>query len=111
MARLGGPFFISEDHSHIAHTASHAFAVEPLQQRDRVFAADAGQVFESRYVELVGAALLFGKRSLQSAERVAMEYQIVRELNQCPFAQQKSDDLLSPRLVYLDARENIFQCG
>src|SRR4051794_15650372 len=101
MARLGGPFSISEDHSHIAHTASHAFAVEPLQQRDRVFAADAGQVLESRHVELVGAALLFGERSLQAAECLAMEYQIVRELYQRPFAQEQGDDLLRPHLVYL----------
>ena len=31
-----------------------AFAVKPLQQRDGIFAADAGHLFEARDVELVG---------------------------------------------------------
>src|ERR1017187_52129 len=64
----------SQKHPLISHPLRHSLAIEVFQQRNRVLAGDAGEVFERGDVQLRGLALLRHYQLAQPFQRVAMKH-------------------------------------
>src|SRR6185369_10162950 len=95
VTRQPGAEFHSKDDAKIAFAARHALAVEMLEQGNRVFARNTGEVFELRDVDgrLAGARLVLGEHGPQRCESVLMEDEVVTQFDQRAVAQQQRDDL------------------
>src|SRR5713101_289304 len=78
-----------KDHALITHAPRHALAVQMLEQRDGILAADAGQLFERGDGQAVTALrLVRGQELAQACQRGLVKYQILGDFYQHLFAQQ-----------------------
>src|SRR5262245_23165739 len=90
----------SEYNTLVALPPGHAFAVQILEQRDGIFACDAGQVFKSGHGDSLSFRLFVGHQfAAQFGQRVAVKNQFRGDAQQRLIAQQKLQQLFrSPRL-------------
>src|SRR5207244_7790799 len=87
------------NYSPVSNPLRDPFAVQILQQRDRIFSGDASQILEATNFKLRRAGLFCRKFASQLGQRSLMKYQIVGNLDQDFFAEKQGHDLLCARFV------------
>src|SRR6266849_7029276 len=93
----------------IAHAAGDVLAVEVLQERNGIFARDAGEVLELGDVDLLRLGFLFGKRAAQPLQRLLVKNQVVAQLDQGFLAQQQGHQALCAYFINFQSRQDFLE--
>src|SRR6266498_5590231 len=101
----------SQDDSFVAYTLRHPLAIEVLEQRNGVFAAYAGKIFESRNVDLGILCFVRCQIATKLIQSVAMKNQLIRDFDQQLFAKQQSNYFLRANSVDFQTSQDVLESG